>query len=61
VRETVGEQQGIVTLEVISLVAAVGISLLSKQSFDFASLRSRGDVLTDDARPVRAVTPDPVR
>jgi Na+/proline symporter len=61
VRETVGELQGIVTLEVISLVAAVGISLLSKQSFDFASLRSRGDVLTDDARPVRAVTPDPVR
>ncbi|BBY17655.1 sodium:solute symporter family protein [Mycolicibacterium litorale] len=64
VRETVGELQGIITLEAISLVAAVGISLLSKQSFDFATLRNRGDALTGDrgaAEPVVAADPDPVR
>jgi hypothetical protein len=52
-------------LEAISLVAAVGISLLSKQSFDFASLRDRGEALTAGRAPAvktdRAVDPDPVR
>jgi urea-proton symporter len=72
VRQYVGELQGIITLEAISLVAAVGISLLSKQSFDFATLRSRGGALSEDKRRaagqlddavVRAETgdPDPVR
>ncbi|WP_200828467.1 sodium:solute symporter [Mycobacterium sp. 3519A] len=67
VREFVGELQGIITLEAISLVAAVGISLLSKQSFDFASLKGRGDVLTDHSEAVEVVDrsgdldPDPVR
>jgi general stress protein CsbA len=64
VRETVGELQGIITLEAISLVAAVGISLLSRQTFDFATLRDRGDALSA-ARPAAAVVPaadpDPVR
>jgi urea-proton symporter len=65
VREFVGELPGIVTLEAISLVAAVGISLLSKQSFDFASLRDRGEALTEGRAPAvkvdRAADPDPVR
>ncbi|MBJ7387284.1 MAG: sodium:solute symporter, partial [Mycolicibacterium sp.] len=71
VRETVGELQGIITLEAISLVAAVGISLLSKHSFDFASLRGRGEALsegrrTDEARDAdltveKTTDPDPVR
>jgi urea-proton symporter len=64
VRQYIGELQGIITLEVISLVAAVGISLLSQQSFDFGSLRSRGDALTGDtpsAAPAPAADPDPVR
>jgi Na+/proline symporter len=38
VRETVGELQGIIALEAVSLVVAVGISLLSRQKFDFATL-----------------------
>jgi Na+/proline symporter len=72
VRQLVGELQGIVTLEVISLVAAVGISLLSRQSFDFATLR-RSDALAegppgdqpaeghDAAVTTNAVDPNPVR
>jgi Na+/proline symporter len=72
VREYVGELEGIVALEVVSLVAAVGISLLSKTSFDFATLR-RGDALADgppdddpivsdeSVRSTEAVDPDPVR
>jgi hypothetical protein len=52
------------------LVAAVGISLLSRQSFDFASLRARGQALTEGRRAnepaaaiesIDAVDPDPVR
>lgn len=71
VREFVGELQGIITLEAISLVAAVGISLLSNKSFDFDSLRKRGGALSDDKRRAAGyedataqadvVDPDPVR
>lgn len=66
VRQYVGELQGIITLEAISLVAAVGISLLQKQTFDFNSLRSRGDALTAGRTPAvesteHAGDPDPVR
>jgi urea-proton symporter len=66
VREFVGELQGIITLEAISLVAAVGISLLSKQSFDFDSLKRRGEVLTESTPTAAAdrsgdLDPDPVR
>ncbi|OBB57319.1 sodium:solute symporter [Mycobacterium sp. 852013-51886_SCH5428379] len=50
VREYVGELPGIITLEAISLVAAVGISLLSKQTFDYDSLKSRGSALSGDKR-----------
>ncbi|MGH3643949.1 MAG: sodium:solute symporter, partial [Mycobacterium sp.] len=72
VRQLVGELQGIVTLEVISLAAAVGISLLSRQSFDFAKLR-RSDALAESppgeppaerdgaAVATNAADPDPVR
>jgi urea-proton symporter len=69
VRQFVGELPGIITLEAISLVAAVGISLLSKQSFDYGSLKGRGEALVDgparsddDAIAPAAVSdPDPVR
>lgn len=70
VREFVGELQGIITLEAVSLITAVGISLLSKQSFDYASLRRRGPALNDERRavdlggaivPADTVDPDPVR
>jgi Na+/proline symporter len=69
VRETIGELQGIITLEAISLVAAVGISLLSRQTFDFASLRGRGEALTESpsttadltAEAAPSAEPDPVR
>lgn len=70
VRETVGELQGIIALEAISLIAAVGISLLSRHSFDFATLRRQDQVLAEDRPPVdidativaaEAVDPDPVR
>lgn len=64
VRESVGELPGIITLEAISLVAAVGISLLSRQSFDFDSLRGRAGALTEDKRraapAARDLDPDPV-
>ena len=61
VRQYVGELAGIITLEGISLVAAVGISLLSKQSFDFGSLHRR-DALADDQIVDAAIAePDPVR
>lgn len=58
VREYVGELPGIITLEAISLVAAVGISLLSKQSFDFDSLKSRGGALSEDKRQAAAADRD---
>lgn len=65
VRQYVGELQGIVTLEAISLVTAVGISLLSRQTFDFTSLRGRGEALTEGApatvAEARTGDPDPVR
>jgi urea-proton symporter len=69
VRQFVGELPGIITLEAISLVAAVGISLLSKQSFDYGSLKGRGEALVDgpavagdDAiAPAAVADPDPVR
>jgi hypothetical protein len=61
IREFVGELPGIITLEAISLVAAVGISLLSKQSFDYDSLKRRGEVLTQSEVVVPAPEPDPVR
>lgn len=70
VRETVGELQGIIALEAISLIAAVGISLLSRHSFDFATLRRQDQVLAEDRPPIdidativaaEAVDPDPVR
>jgi Na+/proline symporter len=63
IREFVGELPGIITLEAISLVAAVGISLLSKQSFDYDSLRRRSGALThhDATVVVASAEPDPVR
>lgn len=61
VRQYVGELAGIITLEGISLVAAVGISLLSRQTFDYGSLR-RGDALAGDVITESPVAePDPVR
>jgi Na+/proline symporter len=71
VRETIGELQGIIALEAVSLVVAVGISLLSKQKFDFATLHRR-DALADGPpgepsdvgetqRSAGVVDPDPVR
>jgi Na+/proline symporter len=71
VRETVGELQGIIALEAVSLVVAVGISLLSRQKFDFATLHRRDALaesppddpseLGDAARSARIADPDPVR
>lgn len=61
VRETVGELQGIVVLEAVSLVVAVGISLLSKTRFDFATLRGRGEALVDDEKPGAAADLEPAR
>lgn len=63
VREFVGELPGIITLEVISLVAAVGISLLSHQRFDYEALQRRGEALAERDVPAAAPTaePDPVR
>jgi Na+/proline symporter len=66
VRQNVGELHGIITLEAISLVTAVGISLLSKQTFDFNSLRTRGEALTEGPPSAVEATapagdPDPVR
>ena len=70
VRQTIGDLQGIIALEAVSLVVAVGISLLSKQKFDFATLRRR-DALAESppAEPSgvgetprsAVVDPDPVR
>jgi Na+/proline symporter len=69
IRQFVGELPGIITLEAISLVAAVGISLLSKKSFDYATLTGRAEVLVQaPAADVGGATasakiaePDPVR
>jgi Na+/proline symporter len=69
VRQTVGELPGIVALEAISLLAAVGVSLLSRQSFDFTTLRRRDQALDDDRHaldlgavvPAETADPDPVR
>lgn len=64
VREFVGELPGIITLEAISLVAAVGISLLSKQYFDYGTLKHRSEALSEDAHRSEAAPtaePDPVR
>lgn len=52
VREYVGELQGIITLETISLVAAVGISLVQRQTFDFASLSRRNSALIESDHAV---------
>ncbi|WP_422741915.1 sodium:solute symporter family protein [Mycobacterium sp. WMMD1722] len=61
VREFVGELAGIITLEAISLVTAVGMSLLSNQSFDFAGLKGRGEALTESVDTAGDLDPDPVR
>lgn len=63
VREFVGELHGIITLEAISLVVAVGISLLSNQKFDYDLLKRRGEALASSDVPLVAPTaePDPVR
>jgi Na+/proline symporter len=70
VREMVGGLQGIIALEAVSLVASVGISLLSRQSFDFATLSRRGEALAEHKPafgpdkaivPAETVDPDPVR
>ncbi|CAA0124327.1 Uncharacterised protein [Mycolicibacterium vanbaalenii] len=45
VRQYVGELPGIVTLESISLIAAVGVSLMSRQRFDYTTLRNKGPAL----------------
>ncbi|UXA17915.1 sodium:solute symporter family transporter [Mycobacterium sp. SMC-4] len=42
VREIVGELPGIVTLEAVSLITAVGVSLLSRKRFDYTTLHARG-------------------
>jgi hypothetical protein len=59
VRQQVGELEGIVTLMGISLLASVGISLLSRTTFDFGQLKPAGDSITGEpatpgavARPV---------
>jgi urea-proton symporter len=72
VRETVGELQGIIALEAVSLVVSVGISLVSRQKFDFATLHRRdalaegppGDdpsELDEATKSAGIVDPDPVR
>jgi hypothetical protein len=62
------ELPGILTLEAISLVTAVGMSLLSRQSFDFATLRRRDQALAEDRdvvggaiMPADSIDPAPVR
>jgi len=47
VRQAFGELPGIVTLELVSLVVAVGISLLQNQTFDYSMLRKRTEVLSE--------------
>lgn len=53
-RQTVGELWGIVALEGLSLLAAVGISLLSRSSFDFSTLRrTRSELVAAPAHAPR--------
>jgi Na+/proline symporter len=69
IRQFVGELPGIISLEAISLVAAVGISLLSKKSFDYGTLTGRAEVLVQDpaadnggaTASAKIADPDPVR
>jgi Na+/proline symporter len=70
VRQTVGELEGIIVLEAVSLVVAVGLSLLQRKEFDFASLRRKGGELEQtrasyDLGPVAPgappVAPEPSR
>jgi hypothetical protein len=69
IRQFVGELPGIITLEAISLVAAVGISLLSRKSFDYGTLTGRAEVLVDASAAhvggagasAMIADPDPVR
>jgi Na+/proline symporter len=50
VRELVGEMPGIITLESVSLIVAVGVSLMSRKRFDYATLRRRGSALSQNDR-----------
>jgi Na+/proline symporter len=69
IRQFVGELPGIITLEAISLVAAVGISSLSRKSFDYGTLTGRAEVLVDASAAhvggagasAKIADPDPVR
>ena len=75
IRQYVGELQGIIALEAISLVVAVGISLLQRQNFDYGSLTRRNSALIESGHAVdfggavvpasevsdNAGDPDPVR
>jgi general stress protein CsbA len=45
IRQTVGELEGIIALEAVSLVVAVGVSLLERTRFDFSSLAGKADPL----------------
>lgn len=57
IREALGELPGILALQVTSLVTAVGVSLLSKQRFDFTRLRRDAalaeELSIDDVAAVR--------
>ncbi len=61
VRELVGELPGIITLEAVSLIAAVGVSLLSSQRFDYTTLHARGAALDADCRAAEPTEAEVVR
>jgi Na+/proline symporter len=68
-RQTVGELEGIIALEAVSLVVAVGVSLLSRERFDFGSLAARPATLRSEPAidldaaivPGATLQPEPVR
>lgn len=45
IREAVGELEGIVALESVSLIVAVGVSLLQRRRFDFSTLTAKAGAL----------------
>lgn len=51
IRETVGELEGIVALEAVSAIVAVGVSLVQRQRFDYGALAGRAGALERSAEP----------
>jgi Na+/proline symporter len=70
-RESVGELEGIIALEGVSLVLAVGISLLQRREFDYGGLRRRHgeleltqpavEIPTGAVVPGHTLEPEPAR